>query len=226
MEVKQVKRTRLYREIVKQIKDLVREKTLVPGDQLLPERQLAEQLGVSRSALREALTALESMGLLEIAPRGGAFIKEVSMENFIEPLAAVMLKEREHISDLMQARKILEVEIVKLAAQNASKTDLYQIRQAAVDMYEDAKHDRDASAADVEFHLSIARASQNSVLINIMTMLSGLMKEAFGPRRRKILKDPDQVKYFCEQNFAIYEAIKNKEIDTAAALMYEHLTNQ
>ena len=221
VDIKRKKRTRLYRDIVAQIKQLIQEGSLAPGDQLLPERQLAEKLGVSRSALREALSALDSMGLIEITPGGGAYIKKVSVESMVEPLASIMLKEKENVLELLEARKILEVETVKLAAERASKSDLYQIREAAIEMYNDVTNNRDADESDINFHLAIARATQNSVLVNIMTMLSGVMKEAYGPTRKELLQGP--IKTWCDQNFEIYEAIKNKDTELAARLIEDHL---
>lgn len=221
MDIKRKKRTRLYRDIIAQIKQLIQDGSLAPGDQLLPERQLAEKLGVSRSALREALSALDSMGLIEITPGGGAYIKKVSLENMVEPLASIMLREKENVFDLLEARKILETELVKLAAERASKTDLYQIREAAVEMFNDVKNNRDADESDINFHLAIAKATQNTVLYDIMTMLSGLMKEAYGPSRKELLKGP--IKTWCEQNFEIYEAIKRKDPDLASQVIEKHL---
>ena len=94
VEIVRKKRERVYEQIVEQIQQLIRDKVLSPGDQLLPERQLAEKLGVSRAALREALTVLVSRGLIEITPGGGAHVRESSIEDLVDPLAAVMLKER------------------------------------------------------------------------------------------------------------------------------------
>lgn len=221
MEITRKKRTRLYRDIVAQIKKLIQEGSLVPGDQLLPERQLAEKLGVSRSALREALSALDSMGLIEITPGGGAYIKKVGVESMVEPLAGIMLKEKENVFDLLEARKILEVAIVRLAAKRASKSDLYQIREAAMEMYNDVTNNRDADESDVNFHLAIARATQNNVLYDIMIMLSGVMKEGYGPSRKELLKGP--IDTWCEQNFQIYESIKNGDQELAAELIGTHL---
>ena len=217
------KRTRLYRDIVAQIRQLIQEGSLAPGDQLLPERQLSEKLGVSRSALREALTALDSMGFIEITPGGGAYIKKVSMDSMVEPLAAIMLKEKENVYELLEARIIVEVEIVKLAAKRASKSDLYRIREAAEEMQNDVNNNRDSAEADFKFHLALARASQNTILFNIMTMLSGFMKEDYVPSRMELLKDPEQNQIWCEQNFKIYEAIKNKDPELASGIIREHL---
>ncbi len=224
MNIIRKKRTRLYRDIVAQIRQLIQDGSLAPGDQLLPERQLAEKLGVSRSALREALTALDSMGMIDITPGGGAYIKKIGVESLIEPLAAIMLKEKESVYELLEARKIIEVQVAAIAAQRASKSDLYQIKEAATEMYNDVINNRDAGESDLNFHLAIARASQNSVLYNIMEMLSGLMREAYVPSRNELLSDPRHSQVWCDQNFQIYEAIKNKDPETASRLISEHIT--
>ncbi|QDR82645.1 FadR/GntR family transcriptional regulator [Sporomusa termitida] len=224
MEITQRKKTRLYRDIVAQIRQLIQDGSLAPGDQLLPERQLAEKLGVSRSALREALTVLDSMGLIDITPGGGACIKKVGIESMVEPLAAIMLKEKESVFELLETRRILEIEIAKLAAVRASKSDLYQIREAAMEMNNDILNARDTGESDVNFHLSIARASQNTILYNIMQMISGLMREGYGPSRRELLRGPiEEQRYWSDHNFLILDAIQNRDPDRAAELIKEHI---
>ncbi len=221
MNFSRKKRTRLYEGIVEQIQRLIRDKVLAPGDQLLPERQLAEKLGVSRTAVRESLTALASKGLIEITPGGGAYVKEASIDSLIEPLATIMLQEQESVHHLLEARKILEKEIVKLAAQRATSTDLFRIREAAIAMQQDVEQGFCADEADVDFHLAIAQASQNPVLYNMMSMLSGLMKEGYGPSRKQLIKENAQI--WVEQNFQIYEAIKNNNSEEASDLMHQHI---
>ncbi len=221
MDIKRKKRTRLYRDIVAQVRQLIQDGSLAPGDQLLPERQLSEKLGVSRSALREALTALDAMGLIDITPGGGTYVKKVSMESMVDPLASIMLKERETVFDFLETRKILEVEIVKLAAERATKSDLYQIREAAIEMYSEVTNNRDADESDEKFHIALAKATHNSVLADTMVMLTKLTREAYGPARKELLRGP--IKTWCEQNFEIYEAIKNKDPEKAADLVRRHL---
>src|ERR1051326_3600983 len=90
MDIEPIKSTRIYEEIVRQIKTMISEGRLKSGDQLPPERDLAEKFVVSRTSVREALRALESVGLIEIRPGEGAFVKEVSVEALVEPLALVL----------------------------------------------------------------------------------------------------------------------------------------
>ena len=85
-----IKSTRIYEEIVRQVKPLIAEGRLKSGDRLPPERELAEKFVVSRTSVREALRALESLGLVEIRAGEGAFVREISVDALIEPLALVI----------------------------------------------------------------------------------------------------------------------------------------
>src|SRR4030095_13840330 len=85
---------RIYEEIVRQVKQMIAEGRLKSGDRLPPERDLAEKFVVSRTSVREALRALESLGLIEIRPGEGTFVREMSVESLIEPLALVMASQR------------------------------------------------------------------------------------------------------------------------------------
>jgi len=221
--LKRTKRQRLYKDIISQIRHLIQDGTLKPGDQLLPERKLAEKLGVSRTAIREALTALDSMGFIEITPGGGSYVKEIDIENLIEPLALIMLKEKEDVLQLLEAREILETEIIKLAAKRATSNDISRVYRAAKEMENDAKNDRDADNSDVNFHLEIAMSSHNDILYNIMNMLAKLMKEVYGPSRKKLLSDNQKVQTFCDQHTEMCKAIADGDDQLAAELIKKHL---
>src|SRR5919204_6005530 len=120
MGIAPIKSTRIYQEIVRQVKAMIAEGRLKSGDQLPPERDLAEKFVVSRSSVREALRALESLGLIEIRPGEGTFVRGVSVESLIEPLALVMASQREAIGELFEARRLLEPGIAALAASRAT----------------------------------------------------------------------------------------------------------
>src|ERR671937_3249214 len=114
MDLAPVKSTRIYEEIVRQIKAMISEGRLKSGDQLPPERDLAEKFLVSRTSVREALRALESVGLIEIRPGEGTFVREVSVDALVEPLALVLLSQRAMIAELFEARRLLEPAIAGL----------------------------------------------------------------------------------------------------------------
>src|SRR4029453_12712716 len=120
MELAPIKSTRIYEEIVRQVKAMIAEGRLKGGDRLPPERDLAEKFVVSRTSVREALRALESLGLIEIRPGEGTFVREMSVEWLVEPLALVMASQREAIGELFEARRVLEPAIAALAAGRAT----------------------------------------------------------------------------------------------------------
>src|SRR2546427_6289572 len=129
MELAPIKSTRIYEEIVRQIKAMIAEGRLKSGDQLPPERDLAEKFLVSRTSVREALRALESLGLIEIRPGEGTFVREVSIESLIQPLALVMVSQREAIGELFEARRLLEPALAALAARRATPEELQEMHR-------------------------------------------------------------------------------------------------
>src|SRR5918996_1817379 len=129
MEIAPIKSTRIYEEIVRQIKAMIAEGRLKSGDQLPPERDLAEKFLVSRTSVREALRALESVGLIDIRPGEGTFVREVSVDALVEPLALVLLAQRAMIEELFEARRLLEPAIAGLAARRASKDEIQEMER-------------------------------------------------------------------------------------------------
>src|SRR5256886_11731425 len=114
MDLAPIKSTRIYEEIVRQIKGMIAEGRLKSGDQLPPERDLAEKFLVSRTSVREALRALESVGLIEIRPGEGTFVREISVEALIEPLPLVMASHRGAIAEPFEARRRVESAVAAL----------------------------------------------------------------------------------------------------------------
>ena len=223
MSLKARKRERAYKKIVRQIQQSIQEGSLAPGDQLMPERQLAETLGVSRSSIREALTALSSMGLIEVKPGGGAYIREFNLESIVEPLKGALLKNNEDVIFLLETRKILEVQAVKLAAVRGTKRDLFHIKEEAVKVKLDIQEGVYADEADTNFHYRVVEATHNPILINFMLMITGMMKEVYGPMRRELLADNSLAPKYSQQHFAIISALEGLDGTLASQLMLEHL---
>jgi GntR family transcriptional repressor for pyruvate dehydrogenase complex len=215
----------VYEQVVEQIQAFIRDGELAPGDQLLPERQLAEQLGVSRSALREALSVLVSQGLIEITPGGGAYVREMTVDDLVDPLTAVVLKDSQSIYDLLEARGILEVGAARLAAQRADADDLHHIRKAAVEMNSAFRSGATsaAAAADVAFHAAIVHSAHNSVLENVMAIVSSLMHEVYDEARIRLVEDPERMEYYCASHLEIYEAIREGDANGSAELLATYI---
>lgn len=213
---------KVYKKIVSHIQQLIREGSLAPGDRLLPERQLAETLNASRNCVREALSVLEMMGLIEILPREGACIKKASLETIIEPLATVLWKEIEGMSYLSEVRKIIEVNAVELASDRADEFDLFRIRESAFQVIRDYEAGIPPNDSDTNFHLHLVSASKNPILSELAFMLTGLMKERnSGPFKQESLTK--LAAEFNKQHLQIYEALKAHDSKSAKSILLEHL---
>ncbi|MHB1419843.1 MAG: FadR/GntR family transcriptional regulator [Bacillota bacterium] len=217
--LKRSRKSRLYEDVVNHITQLIRTGVLASGDQLAPERQLAEMFGVSRAAIREALTALASKGLIEISPGVGACITQPKMEDMIEALAAVVLKEESSVLDLLEVRKLLEPQVAGLAAERAESQDLKRIRECALRVQDEITAGLASDDSDTSFHIAVADAAHNRVLSDIMGMLSGLMIEAYGPIRKKLVAHADDAGRSIQHHHMVYEAIAQRDKDKAEAAM-------
>src|SRR5207302_8138987 len=123
---------RVSEEVVKQVQEAIFSGTLGPGDRLLHERELAEQFGLSRMSVRDALRTLESSGLVEIkvGSNGGTFIREPNFDPLRDTLSSMLRSRKANILELVETRKIVETAIAGLAAQRANKDDLREMREA------------------------------------------------------------------------------------------------
>ncbi len=213
-----------YQRIVDQIKNMIVEGELVPGDKLLSERKLAEKMKVSRTVVREALKTLNSLGFIETNPGGGNYIKEADLENLLDPFAARLTRNKQNVIYLMEARRIIESASVKLASERATESDLYKIRDDAFQIKEDIENGEPADEADIKFHKDIVEASANPVLSELISLITNLMRKYYLPYRHFLLNEGDSGNIYAEQHIKIYEAIKNRDGKKASKIMNKHLT--
>ena len=175
---KLVQTSRLYEQIVQQIEESIRKGALKAGDQLPAERELAEQFGVSRTAVREAVKALREKGLVEAYPGRGTFItSETSNTIRITLDRMVRAGQLEGTLQLVEVREILEPEIAALAATRANEEMVNEMREA-VRIMDEARQDPDAYIeADLDFHLALAEAAGNPVILSLIDSIVGVLRE-------------------------------------------------
>jgi len=214
---------RTSQEVLKQINNLIIEEKLRPGDRLMGEREMACELGVSRTTLREALRTMEFLGWVEIKPGGGTFIRDAQLNEVISPLALALSVEPTRIDELWETRITLEVECAGLAALRASGEDLQRISHALRDM-QSSLEDLDAYAkVDMRFHYLITQASHNSMMNRLLQTfvvhILELIKKA-GP-----LRFSHDIGGLCtiQEHVSIYEAIVDHNAEQARILMRKHL---
>jgi GntR family transcriptional repressor for pyruvate dehydrogenase complex len=216
----QLQHKRIYEEVVDMIVQRIRMGMLEVGQRLPPERILAEEMGVSRTSLREALRALESMGYIYSVPGGGNYVNSVSLEHVLPPFSAMVAQDKKLAADIIDVRLHLEVHMASLAAKNATKQQLSQIYSTILNMQSELEDGGNGIKGDNQFHLEIARASQNKAFAIITELVGELMAES----RKATLDIPGQPAKSIEDHLTIFEAIRDGDADKAATAMEAHLT--
>jgi GntR family transcriptional repressor for pyruvate dehydrogenase complex len=219
MGIEPIKSTRIYEEIVRQVKAMISEGRLKSGDQLPPERDLAEKFVVSRTSVREALRALESLGLVEIRPGEGTFVREISVDALVEPLALVMLTHREAIGELFEARRILEPAIARLAARRATPEEVQEMGRILDEQAREIAAGRNGLAQDAHFHAALAAAAHNRAITRLVHGIMDLLTQS----REESLNTPGRPTRSHEDHRRILEAVRTRNETAAEHAMRDHL---
>jgi GntR family transcriptional regulator, transcriptional repressor for pyruvate dehydrogenase complex len=216
-----VERSALPEQIAERILQMITERQLKPGDRLPSERELATMMNVGRPALREALRALSMMNVIEIRQGAGAYITNLDTAQLIQHLDFVFSLDDSTILELFDARKIVEVGIIELAALRATHEDLADL-EANLQKSSASMHDPEQFLfADLEMHSLIARIARNPILLRFMESIHQL---GLASRRRtgRLTGVPEQS---MADHRRIVEAIKAHDPAAARSAMLAHLGN-
>ena len=173
-----VKTSRLYEQIVQQVEDSILKGQLKTGDQLPAERDLAQRFGVSRTAVREAVKTLREKGLVEAYSGRGTFVTNGTSQAIRQSLdLMIRINQQEGLANLAELRLVLEPEIAGLAAARIEEQLLSTMREAVAVM-DRSLHDPDAYVeADLDFHLALAEAAGNPLILALLDSIVGLLRE-------------------------------------------------
>lgn len=190
------------------------------GARLPSERQLAQMLGVGRSTLREALTALELLGLVEVRPGSGSYLRSDSKQLLAQALELSLALGEPEVGDLVEVREHLELLAARLATERATKAQVENLR-TYVDQMRAAGTDVDAFVeADIAFHLEIAGIAHNVVLQSLLTSLQSLLADWF----ERTLRVPGTMEATLTEHEAVFTAIEHGDPDAAEAAMATLMT--
>lgn len=226
MELTPIRTKRLYEEIVEQIKRLIADGRLKPGDRLLAERELADRFQVSRASVREAIRTLEMLGIIDIRPGEGTFIRETDSDDIIRPLAMFLAVERSSALDMFEMRRIFETSTASLAAERATPEELDQIEASLESMKErlNVQDSEKGEEFDAAFHFAIAEAAHNSLLTRLFKTVSGDFAKANSAARRQLyLDNVKNAQRIIDQHSEILAAIRSRSPKAAAKAMLTHL---
>ena len=202
------------------LRDQLLEGAIRNGDRLLPERELALQLGVSRPIVREALRALSMMGVVEIRERVGTVVCQPDISVLGDVFAFSLAQVPDAIDDVMQARIALECQAIRLACQRATTADIERLRDA-LDAIEATMNDADGGGlADFNFHLALVRASKSDTIVQLYSAMGTLLTRSHRDRRR-VVADAMKRTVF-EDHRRLLEAVMKGDGDAADLALRRH----
>lgn len=218
-EFEAIRRNKIHEEVAKQLEEMILKK-LRPGDKLPAERELVEMLGVSRSSVRDAIRKLELLGLVEPRQGAGTVVRDFS-DAVANPLASVVSRKRQLVSELLDFRKMVEPPLAARAASNASATQIAAMEEILL------RHDAKVAGGhlaikeDSEFHYAIATASGNTIVLKVLDVVMDLLRET----RSRSLQTRGRPEKSLAGHRRIMSAIKRRDPVAAEEAMRQHIAN-
>lgn len=225
MPFRPVTQEKLSHAVVAQIEQLILRGILRPGERLPAERELAERLGVSRPSLRDAVSQLQTAGLLSTKPGAGIYVADVLGSAFAPALVDLFSRHDEAVFDYLSFRRDMEGLAAERAARLGSDTDL-QVVQAVFDKMEVAHAKRDAeqeAQLDAQFHMAIVEASHNVVMLHMMRSMYELLRGGVFYNRQVMFKQRISRSALLDQHRAINTALQARDPAAARAAVEDHL---
>jgi GntR family transcriptional regulator, transcriptional repressor for pyruvate dehydrogenase complex len=216
---RRVNKISISEEIAQQILDLISSGHLAPGQRLPSERELCKTFGAARSSLREALRCLSIIGVLNarvgegtsVASDGGKFLGKI--------MEWRLITERHDIENLLEVRIALEGTAAADMALRGTEADIAKLRDLLSQLKASIKDNHDFAALDLEFHITIAKASGNSLLFDLVSMIRGQLAGGLS----KVLLLPNAMPLSFKEHTAIFKAIEQRDPDASRKAMHAHL---
>jgi len=212
---------KIYQQVASQIQDMILDGRLKSGDKLPPERAMSEQLKVSRNSIREAIRALEILGIVESHQGGGNFIVAGSSDCLFEPLSVMFKLRNGSFTDLLEIRRGLEIEAASLAARKIDKARKKEMK-ALLEKFKHAENEQESIELDKKLHLLIAEISGNEMLSAFLNSISKLFEQAVRDGRRMIVKSFGSNDTLMEMHRDLCDAIMSGKPDSAAKACRRH----
>lgn len=223
--LRRVHRNSLSDAIVEQIIDLISRGVLKPGERLPSEKQLCLRFGVGRTTIREALRSLGVMGILDGRVGEGTFVSADNRKYLEKALQWGLLIDRKSVNDLVETRLMLESQTAYGAAGRATPENLQEIEQALAGMQRSLDRPEQYLEHDLRFHLAVARATQNQILFNLLSMTRGYLqawiRESLSkPSARKMRTRAESS---VREHQKILQALRKRQPEQARQAMTEHI---
>lgn len=215
-----IKRKNISEQVVIYLQDYIIVNSLQPGDRLPTEASLADQLGVSRSSVREAVKVLESSGIIQVRPRDGIRVRQVGTQHLTDHLKLMLRLDGVSLREMASARQEIEKAFITMIVQHADADDFCRMKAAIQRGREQTERGESSTAADLDFHLALARATKNRVMIG----LGGMLYEFFAALRGQVSPDKGKQRKSLDEHQQLLDALQAGEIAAAQHIMDIHLS--
>jgi GntR family transcriptional repressor for pyruvate dehydrogenase complex len=213
-----IKQKKISTKIAEQIKTLISNGDLKPGDALPPERELVKVFNVSRASLREALNALAGMGFLEISHKHRTIVKSLTSGRITDPLHHLLKEDIQTVFELIEVRKAVESWSAYHAAIRATDDEIANLENSLESMRIKIEQGVSPLEDDANFHLAISEATHNKIQTHLMFSIYDILKESLGKYYERV-----EMRKVYEQHSKVVEAIKSRDSALASRRMHEHL---
>ena len=216
-----IKRESVAEMVARRILDMVTSKSLKPGDQLPPERELAEQLNVSRPSVREAIRGLSILGVVQSRQGGGAYITKLDGDALLGPIRFFLSLDNMNIPDLYDARSLVEGDVARRAAINMNDIQIEALENILIQQEATLEDASEFRLSDFKFHEAIWIGSGNSFLKRIGESLNALGLEF----RRRASEKPEVLAQSLQAHRVLFNALKARDPAAAALAAEKHMQN-
>jgi len=211
-----------YEQVLDFLSDQLRAGALQVGDRLLPERELAAKLSISRPLVREAVRALAMIGVLEVQQGRGTFVRSPDFSTLGDVFTFMFVQDGDELDDIMELRQGIERQAIRLACLRARTSDFEKIGSALKDIYATIDDAERGGAADFAFHTRLVEASHSAALVKVYTIISRILQRNHVVRRRRIAASGRMREYILDHHDKLFRAVQRRDVEESERLLSEH----
>jgi len=220
---KPIRLERISHKVASQLKKAISDGIFRAGDRLPSERELAEQMGVSRPSIREAIQQLELQGIVEIVHGGGTVVKNITEREIQKPMEIFIGDDKQRVLELTEVRSYMEPLAARQAATNRTEEELERIRYYLEEMEQDFEKGLIRYEIDFQFHTEIAAAAHNMIFLHLMSSIYQLINYSIKIHREQMFVSKEAQERVLNHHLRVFKAIQNKDPEAAEAAMKDHL---
>ncbi|MCL5965702.1 MAG: FadR family transcriptional regulator [Deltaproteobacteria bacterium] len=218
-----IRAERISEKVANQLRKLIAEGVFKVGDRLPSERDLSEQMGVSRTSVREALQTLEVQGILETVHGGGSIVRNITGREIRPPIEQFLGQDKRRVLELAELRAFMEAWAAREAARNRSEAELATMRGYLEEMERDFENGRIRYDVDFRYHTEIAAATHNTIYLHLIDNIYHLINYSVKVHREEVFVSREDQETILSHHRRIFGAIRDRDPDAAEREMKEHL---